>query len=272
MLLDTGEGDCTVVRTGERRPRRDGRAGPPDRRHPRDAPVDRAGVPARARCSRRLGARARDAPTEDDPTARCSRRSRPKAVDVTGDERDELVARVPVRGHRADPRCRHRRHRSAAARRSVLAHDQLYKGSVVFRHGRLVAWAPVYKRTDGNCCPTWIQRDGPSVPRRRLQRRCGPAHAVRGVSTSRHRSWAEVGAAAAGTHPAVAHVVFLCTGNAARSVMAGAIARAPAGRPRGRHRRNARRRGHADELADPRRARRGGRARRRSSQPPAPRR
>jgi hypothetical protein len=40
----------------------------------------------------------------------------------------------------------------------VLAHDQLYKGTVVVRADRLVTYTPVYRRSDGNCCPTWIQR------------------------------------------------------------------------------------------------------------------
>lgn len=41
----------------------------------------------------------------------------------------------------------------------VVAHDELYKGSVVFRDGHLVAFTPVYERHDGNCCPTWVARD-----------------------------------------------------------------------------------------------------------------
>jgi hypothetical protein len=81
-----------------------------------------------------------------------------KAVDVTRDGKDELVVGYRSEGTGmildvdivgTDP--------DGSPR--VLAHDQLYKGSAVFRHGRLVAWVPVYRRTDANCCPTWIERD-----------------------------------------------------------------------------------------------------------------
>jgi hypothetical protein len=80
-----------------------------------------------------------------------------KAVDVTRDGHDELVVGYRSEGTGmildvdivgTDP--------GGVPR--VLAHDQFYKGSVVFRGGHLVAWAPVYKRTDANCCPTWVQR------------------------------------------------------------------------------------------------------------------
>jgi len=41
----------------------------------------------------------------------------------------------------------------------VLAHDQLYKGTAKIKGGTLITWSPVYEKTDGNCCPTWIRRD-----------------------------------------------------------------------------------------------------------------
>jgi hypothetical protein len=41
----------------------------------------------------------------------------------------------------------------------VLAHTQLYKGSAKIKGGKLLTWMPVYKKTDANCCPTWIRRD-----------------------------------------------------------------------------------------------------------------
>jgi hypothetical protein len=81
-----------------------------------------------------------------------------KTADVTGDGHDELVL-----GYRSDgtgqildldvvgtdpdgtPR--------------VLAHDQIYKGNVRTRGGRLITYAPVYRRNDPNCCATWMQRD-----------------------------------------------------------------------------------------------------------------
>jgi hypothetical protein len=103
-----------------------------------------------------------------------------KAVDVTGDGRDELVLgyRSEGTGMILDVDIVGT---DAGGTPRVLAHDQLYKGSVVFRHGRLVAWTPVYKRTDANCCPTWVQRAvlafrggafsvdaGPRTPSRRV--------------------------------------------------------------------------------------------------------
>jgi len=80
-----------------------------------------------------------------------------KVVDVTGDGEDELVLGfrsegtggildLDVVGIGDD----------GAAR--VLAHDQLYKGTVVVRDDRFVTYTPIYRRSDGNCCPTWIQR------------------------------------------------------------------------------------------------------------------
>lgn len=81
-----------------------------------------------------------------------------RAADVTGDGEDELllgyrnegtgaILDLDVVGIEADGTPR------------VLAHDDLYKGSVVFRDGKLLAFTPVYKRADANCCPTWIARD-----------------------------------------------------------------------------------------------------------------
>jgi hypothetical protein len=81
-----------------------------------------------------------------------------KAVDVTGDGHDELVVGyrsegtgmildVDIVATEVDGTPR------------VLAHDQLYKGNVVFRHGRLVSYTPVYEKADANCCPKWIRRD-----------------------------------------------------------------------------------------------------------------
>jgi hypothetical protein len=81
-----------------------------------------------------------------------------KAADVTGDGKDELllgyrnegtgmILDLDIVGTDA----------TGAPR--VLAHDDLYKGNVVLRGGRLVTYTPDYKKTDGNCCPTWIVRD-----------------------------------------------------------------------------------------------------------------
>ncbi len=81
-----------------------------------------------------------------------------KAADITGDGRDELllgyrnegtgmILDVDLIGTDTDGTPR------------VLGHDELYKGSVVVRDGRLVAYTPVYKKVDANCCPTWVARD-----------------------------------------------------------------------------------------------------------------
>jgi hypothetical protein len=182
-LLDTGEGDCTVVRTAhgdlvvtvEPGPALD------------DVLVTRPWIVRVYRPDPRV--------TDGWQVALETRRERwgdgwqpgplyagvtAKAVDVTGDARQELVV-----GYRSEgtgmildvdvvDTTRH-----GAPR--LLAHEQLYKGSVVFRHGALVTFAPVYKRSDANCCPTWIERDvlgfrdgrlhvdaGPRVPSRRV--------------------------------------------------------------------------------------------------------
>jgi hypothetical protein len=81
-----------------------------------------------------------------------------RAVDVTGDGEDELllgyrnegtggILDLDVVGTKGDGTPR------------VLAHDDLYKGSVVFRDGKLVTFTPVYQPADANCCPTWVARD-----------------------------------------------------------------------------------------------------------------
>jgi hypothetical protein len=81
-----------------------------------------------------------------------------KAADVTGDGSDELllgyrnegtgmILDVDVVGT------------DDAGTPRVLAHDELYKGSVVIRDGHFVAYTPVYRRADANCCPTWVARD-----------------------------------------------------------------------------------------------------------------
>jgi hypothetical protein len=62
----------------------------------------------------------------------------------------------------------------------VAVHRELDKGVVQIFPGRLVAYAPIYRAGDGNCCPSFTQRDeiryrngtfvlsaGPRVPTRR---------------------------------------------------------------------------------------------------------
>jgi hypothetical protein len=81
-----------------------------------------------------------------------------RAADITGDGADELllgyrnegtgqILDLDIVGTDADGTPR------------VLAHDDLYKGSVVLRDGNLVIFTPVYERADANCCPTWVARD-----------------------------------------------------------------------------------------------------------------
>jgi hypothetical protein len=81
-----------------------------------------------------------------------------KVADVTGDGHDEIVVGYRAEGTGeildfdvvgAD----------AAGAPQLLAHDTVYKGNVRTRNGHLVEYEPVYRRTDANCCPTWIQRD-----------------------------------------------------------------------------------------------------------------
>jgi len=81
-----------------------------------------------------------------------------RAADVTDDGRDELVIgyRDEGTGSMLDLDVVMT---DTAGVPYVAAHDELYKGSVVFRDGHLVTFTPVYKRHDGNCCPTWVARD-----------------------------------------------------------------------------------------------------------------
>lgn len=156
VLLDAGNGDCTVVRTAHgalvvtvepgHRLQKVLASRPWTVRVYRPAP----GVPD----GWEVALETRPDGTEPGPiyagvTA--------KAVDVTEDGRDELVLgyRAEGTGMILDVDVVGT---DAQGVPSVLVHDQLYKGSVVFRHGRLVAWMPVYRRLDANCCPTWVER------------------------------------------------------------------------------------------------------------------
>ena len=154
VLLDAGDGDCAVVRaargdvvvTVEPGPRID------------DVLVSRpwtvrvfrhaAGVPDGWEESLTTGA----------PSSAVYAGVSAKAVDVTGDGKPELVVgyRSEGTGMILDVDIVTLDDEGVP---QVAAHDRLYKGSVVFRRGRLVAWTPVYRRNDANCCPTWIERD-----------------------------------------------------------------------------------------------------------------
>jgi hypothetical protein len=78
--------------------------------------------------------------------------------DVTGDGKDEVVL-----GYRSSGTGQILDYdvvgTDSSGAPQVLAHDQVYKGNVRTRHGHLVVYEPVYRRTDANCCPTWIRRD-----------------------------------------------------------------------------------------------------------------
>jgi hypothetical protein len=80
------------------------------------------------------------------------------AADVTGDGHDELLVgyRSEGTGQILDVDIVGT---TRAGAPKVLAHDQLYKGTVVAKHGRIVTYTPVYRGSDANCCPTFIERD-----------------------------------------------------------------------------------------------------------------
>ena len=80
------------------------------------------------------------------------------AADVTGDGHDELLVgyRSEGTGQILDADIVGT---SPAGTPKVLAHDQLYKGTVVAKKGRLITYTPVYRGNDANCCPTFIERD-----------------------------------------------------------------------------------------------------------------
>ena len=81
-----------------------------------------------------------------------------RVTDVTGDDSPELLLgyRSEGTGQILDVDVVGM---DAAGVPAVLAHDEVYKGSVLLRGQRLVTFRPVYRRADGNCCPTWIVRD-----------------------------------------------------------------------------------------------------------------
>ncbi|HEX6311949.1 MAG TPA: hypothetical protein VF152_10005, partial [Acidimicrobiia bacterium] len=96
-----------------------------------------------------------------------------EVVDVTGDGADELVVgyRAEGTGHVLDYDIVATRDDGAPL---VLAHDELYRGTVVVEPGRLVTYSPVYRETDGNCCPSWIRRDTVRYERGAFHVRRGP--------------------------------------------------------------------------------------------------
>jgi len=81
-----------------------------------------------------------------------------KVADVTGDGKPELVIgyRSEGTGQILDLDIVSTK---ADGTPVVLAHDTVYKGTVRIDTDGITAWTPFYKRTDGNCCPTAIDRE-----------------------------------------------------------------------------------------------------------------
>jgi len=157
VLLDSGEGDCTVVRTAHGDLVVTVESGPamndPLVTRPWTVRVYRPSNAIPDGWEVALAAQ----PHGTDPGPLYAQVSA-KVADVTGDGHDELVLGYRSEGTgqildfdivgtdlNGTPR--------------VLAHDQIYKGTVVTRGGKLVTYAPDYRRMDPNCCPTWIERD-----------------------------------------------------------------------------------------------------------------
>lgn len=157
VLLDSGEGDCTVVQTAHGDLVVTVEPGPAID----DALVSR---PWTVRVYRPSSAipdgwevALATRPEGNDPGPLYAQVTA-KVADVTGDGHDEVVLGYRSEGTGqildfdvvgTDPDGTPR----------VLAHDQVYKGNVRTRGGKLVTYAPVYRRSDANCCPTWIERD-----------------------------------------------------------------------------------------------------------------
>jgi hypothetical protein len=157
VLLDSGEGDCTVVRTAHGDLVVTVEPGPK---------IDEALVsrPWTVRVYRPSNAIPdgwevvlSTHPQGEEPGPLYAQVTA-KVADVTGDGHDEVVFGYRSEGTGqildfdvvgTDP----------GGTPRVLAHEQVYKGNVRTRGGRLVTYAPIYRRNDANCCPTWIQRD-----------------------------------------------------------------------------------------------------------------
>jgi hypothetical protein len=157
VLLDSGEGDCTVVRTAHGDIIVTVEPGPAID----DVLVSRPWIVRVYRPSSAIPdgweVALSTQPEGNDPGPLYAQVT-VKVADVTSDGRDDVVVGYRSEGTGqildfdvvgTDP--------DGAPR--VLAHDQVYKGNVRTRGGRLVTYAPVYRRNDANCCPTWIERD-----------------------------------------------------------------------------------------------------------------
>lgn len=63
----------------------------------------------------------------------------------------------------------------------VVAHREFYKGVVQVLPGHLVAYAPIYLARDGNCCPSFTQRDDIRYRNGRFTLSAGPRLPTRQV-------------------------------------------------------------------------------------------
>ena len=157
VLLDTGDGDCVVVETAKGQLVVTAEPGPPVEEGLVSRPwIVRVYEPSAdipdgwviALSTRPAGAD--PGPLYANVTV--------FAADVTGDGADEVLF-----GYRSEGTGQILDVDIVGTGRDgaplVLAHDQLYKGSLLARHGRIVTYTPVYRANDPNCCPTWIERD-----------------------------------------------------------------------------------------------------------------
>jgi hypothetical protein len=156
VLLDTGTGDCAVVQTAHGALVVTVEPGP----YPDDVLASR---PWTVRVYRPVPGDdeqfqvALETPVGADGAGPSYANVTAEVADITGDGADELLLgyRSEGTGQILDVDIVDTA-RDGSAR--VVAHDELYKGTVVVHTGRLVTYAPVYKKSDANCCPTWIQR------------------------------------------------------------------------------------------------------------------
>jgi hypothetical protein len=152
VLLETGQGDCAVVRAA---------GGDLVFTVEALAPADETLVerPWRVRVYRQAdGAPDQwDVALENpDPQQRTFANVRAQVADVSGDGYEDLVVgyRAAGTGGFLDVDVI----TGSASGPKVAGHTRLAKGTADVRRDRIVDYSAVYRRTDGTCCPTWIQR------------------------------------------------------------------------------------------------------------------
>lgn len=102
-----------------------------------------------------------------------------KTADLTGDDHQSLVV-----GYRAEGTGEILDLDIVSGTTSgphVAAHREFYKGVVQILPGHLVAYAPIYLARDGNCCPSFTQRDDIRYRRGRFMLSAGPRLPTRHV-------------------------------------------------------------------------------------------